>query len=107
MTPVVLTKQYVEQRTQGHWLIKNSRVSLNSIVYAFNSGSSAENIVQSFPTLTLEQVYGAIAFYLANQETIDAYLKESELQFERARQTAIKQHTSLYKKLATAKAQLK
>ena len=106
MTPVVLAKQYVEQRNKGYWLI-NSRVSLDSIVYTFHSGSSAENIVQSFSTLTLEQVDGAIAFYLANQEIIDAYLKESEVQFERARQTAGKQHPSLYKKLATAKAQLK
>ena len=57
--------------------------------------------------MTLEQVYGAIALYLANQETIDAYLKESEVQFEQVRQIAIKQHTSLHKKLATAKAQLK
>ena len=106
MTPVVLAKQYVEQRNKGYWLI-NSRVSLDSIVYAFHRGSAAENIVQSFPTLTLEQIYGAIAFYLANQEIIDAYLKESEVQFERARQTAGKQHPSLYKKLAAAKARLK
>jgi uncharacterized protein (DUF433 family) len=106
MTPVILAKQYVEQRNKGYWLI-NSRVSLDSIVYAFHSGSSAENIVQRFPTLTLEQVYGAIAFYLANQEIIDVYLQESKAQFERARQTARKQHISLYNKLAAAKAQLK
>ena len=28
--------------------------------------------VQSFPLLTLEQVYGAITFYLANRNEIDA-----------------------------------
>jgi len=32
--------------------------------------------------LTLEQVYGAIAFYLAHDQEIDAYLAESERQAE-------------------------
>lgn len=33
---------------------------------------------KSFPTLTLEQVYGAIAFYLANEPMVDEYLREGE-----------------------------
>ena len=106
MTSVVLSKQYVEKRNEGYWLI-NSRVSLDSIVYAFLRGSLAENIVQSFPTLTLEQVYGTIAFYLANQEIIDTYLQESEVQFEQLHKTAQNQNQSLYQKLAAAKANLK
>ncbi len=105
MTSVVLSKQYVEKRNEGYWLI-NSRVSLDSIVYAFLRGSLAENMVQSFPTLNLEQVYGAITFYLANQEIIDAYLKESEAQFEQLHETAQKQNKLLYQKLAAAKASL-
>ena len=101
MISVVLSKQYVEQKNEGYWLI-NSRVSLDSIVYAFLSGSSVENIVQSFPTLSLEQVYGAIAFYLANQKIIDAYLQESEAKYKKLHQTAQKQNTALYQKLAAA-----
>lgn len=42
-------------------------------MYSFQRGLSPESIVQSFPLLTLEQVYGAIAFYLANHSEIDAY----------------------------------
>jgi len=38
----------------------------------------SESIAESFPTLTLEQVYGAIAFYLANQPIVDQYLREGE-----------------------------
>ena len=37
-----------------------TRVSLDSVVYAFLGGHTAESIAQSFPVLTLEQVYGAI-----------------------------------------------
>ncbi|MFH7024373.1 MAG: DUF433 domain-containing protein [Heteroscytonema crispum UTEX LB 1556] len=101
-TPVI-HKQYVEWRDNGYWIME-SRVSLESVVYAFLNGTSPEGIVQSFPVLTLEQVYGAIAFYLANRETIDAYLKEGEAEFEKLRQAVREQNTALYEKLAAAKA---
>jgi uncharacterized protein (DUF433 family) len=66
---------YVERRDRGFW-ISGSRVSLDSIVYAFLNGQTAESSVQSFPTLSLEQVQGAITFYLAHRAEIDAYLQE-------------------------------
>jgi uncharacterized protein (DUF433 family) len=66
------TKQYVEQRDKGYW-IEGTRISLDSIVYSFLNGESPESIAQNFPLLSLEQVYGAIAFYLANREMIDVY----------------------------------
>ena len=65
---------YVE-KYDDTYRIKGSRVSLDSIIYAFQRGASAESIQRSFPTISLEEVYGAIAFYLANQQEIDEYLK--------------------------------
>lgn len=41
-----------------------------------------ESIMQSFPLLSLEQVYGAIAFYLANRAEIDVYLTAKEAAFD-------------------------
>ncbi len=52
-------------------------MSLDSLVL-FREGISAEGMVESYPSLTLEQVHGALAFYLANQEEIDAYLVEGQ-----------------------------
>ena len=52
-------KTYIEQR-EGIYRVGDTRVSLDSIVYAFLEGHTAESIQQSFPLLTLEQVYGAI-----------------------------------------------
>lgn len=101
MTAVILSKQYVEQREAGYWL-SGSRVSLDSIVYSFVRGELPEQIVRSFPTLTLEQVYGAIAFYLSNQEVIDAYLKQGEAQLDQLRQASSQENSQLYKKLASA-----
>ena len=70
-----MSKEYIEFRDGGYW-IKESRISLDSLVYAFQRGASPESIQQSFPLLTLEEVYGAITYYLAHQAEIDAYLKE-------------------------------
>ena len=70
--PVVAVKTYIEYRNDAYW-VEGTRISLDSIAYAFQQGLSPETIVQSFPLLTLEQVYGAIAFYLGNRAEIDAY----------------------------------
>ncbi len=60
------TEVYVEERNGGFY-VASSRVSLASIIYEFRAGSSPETIRRNFPTLSLEQVYGAIAFYLGHQ----------------------------------------
>ena len=97
-----MSKLYVEQR-DGGYRVAGSRVSLDSIVYAFLSGQTAESIAQSFPALTLEQVYGAIAFYLANRREIDAYLENTKADFEAMRQASREADPMFYQKLADAR----
>jgi uncharacterized protein (DUF433 family) len=101
---ITLTKQYVEQHESCYRLV-GSRVSLDSVVYSFRDNRSPEKIVQSFPTLSLEQVYGAIAFYLANREIVDVYLEEGEAEFSRRRQDSQQNNAELYAKLEAARAQ--
>lgn len=101
--PVVVAKAYVEYRNDTYW-VEGTRIALDSIVYAFRSGSSPESIVQSFPLLTLEQVYGAIAFYLANHAGIDAYLLAEEAAFDAMPQPLQTTDPALYSKLMAAKA---
>ena len=98
-------KEYVE-RGEGGYRIRGTRVSLDSIVYAFLRGASPESIAQSFPVLTLEEVYRAIAFYLGNQTEIEAYLQEGEREFEALRQQARQSNPLLYRKLEEARQQL-
>lgn len=86
----VASKTYVEQRDGGYW-ITGTRISLDSVIYAYQSGAAPESIHRSYPLLSLEEVYGAIAFYLGNQQEIDAYLKQSEVALAR---TAEKMRTS-------------
>jgi len=52
-------------------------VSLDSVVYQFLQGESPEGVAQSFPSLSLVQVYGGITYYLSQREEIDAWLKQS------------------------------
>ena len=68
-----MAKEYIEQRADNYY-VAGTRISLDSIVYAFRRGESPETICQNFELLRLEQVYGAITYYLANQADIDAYL---------------------------------
>ena len=81
-----MEKQYVEQRDTGYW-ISDSRISLESVVFAFLDGLSPETIVaECFPVLSLEQVYGAITFYLSIRQEIDAYLQKMYAEFEEFQQ---------------------
>jgi uncharacterized protein (DUF433 family) len=102
LTPTPI-KQYVEQRDKGYW-IEGKRISLDSVVYSFLNGESPESIAQNFPLLSLEEVYGAITFYLANRELVDAYLEEGEAEFERLQQSCREKSPLLYKKLKAAQA---
>jgi len=68
-----MAKEYIEQR-DGNYYVVGTRISLDSIVYGFRRGESAETICQNFDLLRLEEVYGAITYYLANQTDLDAYL---------------------------------
>ena len=97
-----MNKQYVEN-IDGVYRLAGTCVSLDSIVYAFWRGQTAESIAQSFPVLTLEQVYGALTFYLANKSKVDAYLEEAEAEFEALREAAREQDPMFYQKLADAR----
>ena len=96
--------EYVERR-EGAYRVAGTRVPLDSIVCAFVSGESAESIAQSFPVLSLEKVYGAIAFYLAHREEVDRYLEAQVMDFEAKRAAARAADPMFYQKLADAKRQ--
>jgi uncharacterized protein (DUF433 family) len=68
-----MASEHVEQR-DGVYYVSGTRISLDSIVYAFREGGSPETIREDFEGLTLAGVYGAIAYYLDRQADIDAYL---------------------------------
>jgi uncharacterized protein (DUF433 family) len=97
-----MAREYIEQRDGGYF-IKDARVSLDSVVYAFLRGESPEGIAESFPSLGLEQIFGALAFYIANREVVDRYLRQGQEEFEALREQARRNNPALYRKLAEAR----
>jgi uncharacterized protein (DUF433 family) len=97
-----VAKDYVEQRS-GAYFIAGTRVSLDSVVHAFLRGESPEGIAEAFPAVTLEQILGSLAFYLANRAEIDQYLCQGKEDFERLRQQARQNNPGLYARLTEAR----
>jgi uncharacterized protein (DUF433 family) len=81
-------KTYVRVDPQGAMRVGSLGVSLDSVVIAFEQGQSAETIQQLYPALSLEEVYGAIAFYLANRDEVHQYLRQQEQLWDELRQRA-------------------
>lgn len=76
---------HIEDRG-GVYYVAGTRISLDSIVYAFRAGAAPETIREDFEGLSLADVYGAIAHYLDHQAAVDAYLarrKRQWIQWER------------------------
>jgi hypothetical protein len=96
-----MEKEYVIKNENGYRLV-GSRVSLDSIVYDWRNGLSPESIVENFRTLTLEQVYGAITYYLAHQAEVDTHLQQQREKFETLSAQARTAHSALYEKLEVA-----
>ncbi len=104
-----VTKKYVEfieQPGGAGYYIAGSRVSLDSVVCAFLRGESPEGIVDSWASLTLEQVFGALSFYLANREVVEQYLAEGAAEFRDLRDRLKRDQPALYAKLATARREI-
>src|SRR5258708_3582976 len=98
--------EYIEQRDRGYY-VAGTRISLDSVVYAFNRGESPERILAEFPLLDkLARVYGAIAFYLDHKPDIDKHLEETEREFEASGIPMEQANPVLWEKIQRARAKL-
>jgi uncharacterized protein (DUF433 family) len=95
---------YVEYR-DNVYLVAGTRVALDSIIRRFWEGDAPEVIVQSFPVLTLEQVYGTIAYYLRHQACIDTYLQQAEAEEAAVVKQLHHQNRALHERLVRRKSE--
>jgi uncharacterized protein (DUF433 family) len=81
---------YVRTDEHGVLRVGQGRVMLDSVVAAFWAGHSPETIREQYPALSLEEVYGALTYYLAHTPEVDAYLRRQDAVWagERARAAA-------------------
>jgi hypothetical protein len=76
------TKSYIHTDSDGVMRAGTAGVALDGIVAAFEVGDSPESIQRQYPSLLLEEVYGAITYYLAHREEVAEYLKRQDAVWE-------------------------
>ena len=98
----------LHQDEMGSVRIMGSRVTLDTLVAAFKKGNTAEQIQDSFPSLSLRQIYGAIAYYLDHQEDVEAYLEERQTEADAIRREieSQPQYSEFREKLRRRRAEL-
>jgi uncharacterized protein (DUF433 family) len=85
------------------YYVVGTKISLDSIVYAFLEGVSPETIREQFPRLSLQQVYGAISFYLDHRDEVDAYLVRQDEKWDELLKKAEPADPNWLKRIARAK----
>lgn len=63
------------QESDGTVHIIGSRITLDTIAGAYKRGDTPREIQEGFPSLSMRQIYGAIAFYLEHEAEVEAYLE--------------------------------
>ncbi|MBI3163689.1 MAG: DUF433 domain-containing protein [Anaerolineales bacterium] len=70
----------IKTNKDGVILVSGTRVTLDTIIGAFNDGSTAEEIAYQYPSVPLADIYSVIGYYLRQKKQVDAYLKRREKQ---------------------------
>jgi uncharacterized protein (DUF433 family) len=91
----------------GSYRVTGSRVTLDSLIHSYWNGESNETMVVSFPTLTLQQVELALAYYLQHREELDAYMKEQEKRWSEFEQESKVRNRDLIERINTSVASSK
>lgn len=77
-------KMPIRRDEHGRLRVGNTRVLLDLVVYAYWQGETPETITENYPTLSLEDVYLVIGYYLRHRAEIDEYLRQQEAEAESA-----------------------
>ena|SRR5258708_27190040 len=80
--PMIESTPYVQTDAHGVMQVGSARVAIDGILAAFELGDSPESIRRQYPALTLEEVYGAITYYLAHRTEVTEYLKRQDAVWE-------------------------
>jgi uncharacterized protein (DUF433 family) len=85
-SPVLMETVPVVANRDGVLCVAQTRVTLDTLIQAFQEGATAEEIAQQYPTAPLADVYSVIGYYLRRQAEIEAYLARRRQAAERVRQ---------------------
>ena len=92
-------KSYVRNDEHNVLRVAKSGVMLDSLLASFEQGYSAEAIQQQYPALTLEEVYGAIAWALANADEVAQYVARQAVVWDQERVKVAMRPSSVLQRL--------
>lgn len=96
---------HVIRDESGALRVAGTPISLDSVVIAYRQGESPEAIRAAYPPLTLEQVQGAITYYLAHEDEVNAYLRRQEELWQRERAVSERENGPFLARLRRSKAE--
>ena len=76
----------LNQDMDGTIRVSGSRVTFDTLIPAFKQGNTAEEIQESFPSVSLPQIYSVIAWYLNHQVEAEEYLSQRTAEAQKLRQ---------------------
>ena len=85
MTDTVTLSIPLQTDESGAMRVGGTRVTLDVIIARYQQGDTPEAIHEGFSTIALSDIYAVIAYYLAHQDEIDAYLERRDAEAERIR----------------------
>lgn len=93
MIATPITEQ-IPIRTDRHGRLRvgNTRILLDLVIYSFRLGHTPETITSQYPSLSLDDVYLAIGYYLRHRAEVDEYLHQQEAEAEAFRQAYEREH---------------
>ena len=75
--------------------VGGTRVTLDTIVNAFNKGMSAEEIGMAYSAVSLADVYDTIAYYLRHHQEVNDYISRREARAAKVRQEVEARHPDI------------
>lgn len=72
--------------------IGKSRVTLDSLLAVYHTGSTPEEIAVQYSVLRLEDIYTAIAYYLNHRQEIDSYLEQRRQKAQQQRSQFVREY---------------
>ena len=97
--------EYVELRN-GEYYVAGTRVPVECVVEEFRRGSAPETVLEAYPVLTLEQVYGTIACYLGRRQELDEHFRVVDKEYEQFQAAQTPVSADLRERLERARQQL-
>jgi uncharacterized protein (DUF433 family) len=70
-----MNRECIERRETGLYIV-GSRVPIDRIISEYRNGEDPETIQSHYPTLSVEQITGAIAYYQSHKDEVEAGMEE-------------------------------